>query len=172
MPLLVTEGAPRTEVSPKFSTGVWLNWYSRWLLPTQCASTLQVRVLLPQPILSGSREVWLFPLLSERRDRRFKSCFPDQVSKSLWRVSAFGALHWVRRRKIFVEPFGYPHTDPCCVVELARPFGAVPSGGGGSGTQGSERTRTRRQGTPTTTSTPRRNRWFELEFIQRTKLPW
>lgn len=35
--------------STKF-IGVWLNWYSTWLLPRQCASTLQVRILLLQPI--------------------------------------------------------------------------------------------------------------------------
>ena len=32
--------------------GVWLNWYSRWPLPTQCVSTLQVRILLLQPMIS------------------------------------------------------------------------------------------------------------------------
>ncbi len=30
---------------------------------------------------SGSREVWAFPLLSERRDRWFESSFPDQFQR-------------------------------------------------------------------------------------------
>jgi hypothetical protein len=104
----------------QFSAESSSNWQDGPLL----MGTMKVRILWTQPILCR------------------------EVGKS-------GCSRFFRKEEIagsnpafptnFVEPFGYPHKDPCWGLGQRRPLGAVPSGARGRGSQGSERTRTRRQ---------------------------